>query len=134
MTKIDLIVENMRHEKTPITRNSWVRILGAINEKKPHAVNPANWGFNEESLRLCHYLIMKLSTRLFNATTHVNGNNGFVVLRITNDDLDKIPDIARVHANTLLANVVLTNGRAEEMKDIEATCAMEAKLDGASTT
>ena len=51
-----------------------------------------------------------------------------------NDELDKILDNAKFQANILLGNVVLTNGRAERMKDTKATCAMAAKLVGASTT
>ena len=51
-----------------------------------------------------------------------------------NDELGTIPDNAKFQANILPGNVVLRNGRAERMKDIKATCAMAAKLDGASTT
>ena len=51
-----------------------------------------------------------------------------------NDELGRIPDNAKFQANIFLGNVVLANGRRERMKDIKATCAMAAKLDGASTT
>ena len=71
---------------------------------------------------------------MFNATIHVNDKNGFVGFRIMNDELDKIPDNAKFQANILLGNVVLTNGRVERTKDVKATCAMAAKLEGASST
>ena len=71
---------------------------------------------------------------MFNATSHIRDKNGFEVLRIMSGEFETIPDNARFQANILLGNVVLTNGRTERMKVINATCAMAAKLDGASTT
>ena len=71
MTNFDLIVEKIRHLKTPINEESLQLILAAIHQEKPHAISLSNWDFQEKSRWLYHYLIMKLSTRLFNATTHV---------------------------------------------------------------
>ena len=76
--------------------------MDAIRVDTPHAVNPANWDFHEKRRWLYHYLIMKLNIRLFNATIHIKDKNGFEVLRIMNDELDKIPGNARFQANILL--------------------------------
>ena len=65
-------------------------------------MNPANRAFNEKSRWLYHYLSTKPNTQLSNATIHVKDKNGFEVLRIMNDELDKIPGNARFQANILL--------------------------------
>ena len=48
MTNFDLIVEKIRHEKAPITEDSWKRIMDAIHIDKPHTIHPANWEFQEK--------------------------------------------------------------------------------------
>ena len=60
MTNFDLIVEKIRHERAPMTEDSWRGLMDAIHVDKPHAVNPANWDFHEKSRCLYHYVIMRL--------------------------------------------------------------------------
>ena len=62
MTNFDLMVEKIRHERTPITEELWQGIMDNIQIDKD---------LHEKSRSLYHYLIMKLNTSLFNATTHV---------------------------------------------------------------
>ena len=127
----DLIVEKIRLEKTMITEASWKQILAQINHDKPHSVSDCDWPFEEKSRWFYHYVINKLNTKLFTATTQVQDKNGFEVLRIINDEMDRVPLNARFQCNLKLDQEICTGDKIVRMKDIKASCAMAAKLEAA---
>ena len=103
--------------------------VGGDPPGEAQATSLSNWDFHEKCCWLNQYLIMKSNTRLFNATTHIHDKKDFDVLRIMNDELNKIPDNAKSQVNVLLGNAVWTNGRTQRMKDIKVTCGMAGRLD-----
>ena len=133
MKNFDLIVEKIRICQTAITPIAWASILEQVNATTPGAVNALSWDFEEKSRWLYHYLITKLNTRLFTATAHVRGKNGFEVLRIVNKVMDRVPENATFQADLQLGQAITKDGKISRCTTIKDTVNMAALLEAACT-
>ena len=116
------IILAFRHTREPITSAVWTGIMVKMNDKDSHKILPHEWDFDEQSRFLYTYLFPKLNSSLVEAIATVTEQNGFEVIRLINDTMDRIPRNAKFHMNFELGEFIRNkDGSLKKSKDIIAT-------------
>ena len=116
------IILALRHTREPITSAVWTGIMVKMNDNDSHKILPHEWDFDEQSRFLYTYLFPKLNTSLVETIANVTEQNGFEVIRLINDKMDRIPRNAKFHMNFELGDFLRNkDGSLKKSKDVVAS-------------
>ena len=95
-----------------------------------HKFQDLDWGFESESRWMYAYMISKLNTTLFGIVSNIQDQNGFELIRLINDHMDRIPENAQFHMGIQLQDAIRhKDGALKKCKSIVETSKMVYELD-----
>ena len=130
-THIEDLIIGIRHQRSPITSSSWDELLAKLNgDGEGHKFQDVDWAFESESRWMHAYMISKLNTSLFSIFSNIQDQNGFELIRLINDHMDRIPENAPFHMGIHLQDAIRhKDGALKKCKSIVETSKMVYELD-----
>lgn len=130
---IEELILNIRKIRSPITEEVWIYLLRHLHEEHPHKLPPSEWDFEEHGRWMHSYMISKLHTSLFEVCANIQDQNGFELLRLISDHMDRIPEKAAFHFGIVLQDTIMSkDGGLQKCKTFVETSRIVHELETAA--
>ena len=114
MVGIEKVMDKLRFMTGNVDVGSFDLLLDEIHSDRnasgqfngPSMCSKAEWGFEDKGRFLFNYMIGKLNTRLYEHTQNVADHNGWEVLRVIIEFMDKPPDNAKFQMDMKLNQLI----------------------------